>query len=145
MLAKLHSFLKFEKDLIDKLTKLAEEQRDALVKFDMIKVEQLAIYQDDLVKKIREAEEKRIKLLMNWMGISRMEAVNLKLSSIERRLEGAQMLEIKRLRIALKKLVSNLQNLNNTNRVLANRAKSSIQNMMMMFVGGGHQMFNVKI
>ncbi len=145
MLAKLHSFLKYEKELIDKLTKLAEEQRDALVKFDMMKVEQLAIYQDTLVKNIREAEEKRIKLLMNWMGLSRIQAMNLKLSSIEKRLKGEEMIEIKRLRIAMKKLVSNLQNLNNTNRVLANRAKGSIQNIMMMFVGGGHQMFNVKI
>lgn len=145
MLSKLHKFLKYEKELIDKLTKLAEQQRDALVKFDMIKVEQLAIYQDDVVKNIREAEEKRIRLLMNWMGLTRIEAMNLKLSSIEKRLNGEELIEIKRLRIALKKLVSNLQNLNNTNRVLANRAKSSIQNIMMMFVGGGHQMFNVKI
>ena len=145
MLNKLYQIIKHEERLLLDLNRLAEEQKNALIKFEMQKVEQLAVVQEQKLKDIRESEDQRIKLLMTWLGVSRVDAMSLKLSAIENKLTGESLTEIKKMRINMKKLVSNLHNLNNVNRVLAMRAKTSVQNILNLLVNSGRAVCNVKI
>jgi hypothetical protein len=59
-----------------------------------------------------------------------VEASQLRLSEIEKTVEGENKIELRRVRIAMKKIVGELQEINTTNRLLSNRAKSSVSNII---------------
>lgn len=145
MLAKLFNFLQFEQQLLQEMIRLAERQKVALVKFNIKELEEITSYQEELAKSLRQAEEQRIAYLMSWLNISRAEALKLKLSTIEKQFPDDNIKEIKKLKKNLAKLVNILQELNLTNRVLANRAKSSVSNMLSVLSNGNNYVCNVKI
>lgn len=145
MLSKLIECLKREQLLVSKMLELAKIQQQALINFETAKIEELALDQDHLAKQLRNHEEARIKIMMTWLNISRNDAMNLKLSVLENKLKDNEMIEVKRIRIAMKKLVSEWQNTNNTNRILANRAKNNVQNILMALTNNGNRIFNMKV
>ena len=145
MLDKLYECLKLESQLIEELIKLSMVQQEALITFKIKNLMSIAETQDKINQKLREYEDFRIRLLMNWLNINRTDAINLKLSSIERKLPQNQMVELRRIRLRFKKMVTKLHSLNTTNRVLANRARNSVQNILMTFTNGGNRVFNVKV
>ncbi len=145
MLNKLYQILKHEHKLISHLNELTDQQRDSLIKFDMKNVEQLANIQEIKLKELREVEEQRIKVLITWLGISRADAMNLRLSTIENKLDGAALNEIKKMRISMKKLITAMRDKNNTNRILAVRARNSVQNILSQIVNNKKQVCNVKL
>jgi hypothetical protein len=111
----------------------------------MKNVEQLANIQEIKLKELREVEEQRIKVLITWLGISRADAMNLRLSTIENKLDGAALNEIKKMRISMKKLITAMRDKNNTNRILAVRARNSVQNILSQIVNNKKQVCNVKL
>ena len=145
MLDKLLLYLRHEMSLLGELVKLAEVQQDALIRFNISELEGISAAQDSLSKNLRETEEKRIKLLMNGLNISRREAASLRLSVIENKYEGKELLEIKNLRLCLRDLLTKLNNYNATNRALTNRARASIQNIISVFTNNGSAVCNVKV
>jgi flagellar biosynthesis/type III secretory pathway chaperone len=145
MLAKLFNFLQFEQQLLQEMIRLAERQKVALVKFNIKELEEITSFQEELAKSLRQAEEQRIAYLMSWLNISRSEALKIKLSSIEKQFSGNEIKEIRKLKKNLANLVNILQELNLTNRVLANRAKSSVSNMLSILSNGNNYVCNVKI
>ncbi len=145
MLAKLYNFLQFEQQLLQEMIRLAERQQIALVKFNIVELEEITSYQEELAKGLRGAEEQRISYLMAWFGVSRKEAMSIRLSRFEENLALDELKEIRSIKRKMSKLVNNLQELNLTNRVLANRAKSSISNMMNIISNGRSHVCNVTI
>lgn len=145
MLAKLFNFLQFEQQLLQELIRLAERQQRALVKFNIAELEEITSYQEELAKGLRQAEEQRISYLMAWLGVSRSEAMKIRLSSFEKDVPSEELKEIRIMKRSMSKLVNNLQELNLTNRVLANRAKSSISSMMSVLTNGRTYVCNVTV
>ncbi len=145
MLDKLTRFLVHEKDILNELVGLAEKQQRALVEYDINALNEIVSYQEALSKNLRETEEKRIRLLMNWLQISRSEAMKIRLSAIERSLKGAEQENMKMIRMELDDLMSRFKTCNTTNRVLANKGKNSVSQMLAMFKNGRSSVCNVTI
>ena len=145
MLAKLFNYLQFELQILQEMVRLAERQKEALVKFNVKELEEITSYQEELANGLRKAEEQRIVYIMSWLGISRSEAMKIRLSSFEKGLPSDQLKELRRMKKNLSQLVNILQELNLTNRVLANRAKSSVSNMMGILTNGQNHVCNVKV
>lgn len=145
MFEKFIECLSVEKDVIEKLVKLAKSQQQCLIKFDISQLNEITPNQDYLQKQLKSYEEYRVKLLMKWLEINSNDALSLKLTTLEKKLNKKDMALLRPIRIELQKLVLELQNLTNTNRVLVNRAKNSVQNIMNLFTRNGNQIVNKKI
>lgn len=145
MLAKLFGFLKYEKQLLAELVELAEKQQKALVHFDMSALNDVSSSQEHLALNLRKVEEQRIDFIMNWLRISRNDAHQMQLSSIESKLQGESHSELKSMRENLKGLIDKLNNLNTTNRILANRAKHSVSQSLSSLTNGSNHVYNVKV
>lgn len=145
MFEKFIECLSVEKDVIEKLVKLAKTQQQCLIKFDISQLNEITPNQDYLQKQLKSYEEYRVKLLMKWLEINSNDALSLKLTTLEKKLNKKDMALLRPIRIELQKLVFELQNLTNTNRVLVNRAKNSVQNIMNLFTRNGNQIVNKKI
>ena len=145
MIAKLLSFLRHEQDLISRLLKMSEKQQRALIRFDTGELENIAFAQEQVINKLREAENKRIQFLMAWLKIPKQTAMNLKLSSIEKQLKTDERIAMKALRLKIRALMKKLHTFNNLNRVLANRARNSVRETLSFITNSGNHVCNVKI
>jgi hypothetical protein len=145
MQAKLFTFLKHEQQIIKELIAMAELQQKALVDFKLSDLERIAEYQENLGRNLRNAEEQRISLLMNWMQASRRDVVNLRLSALEKFFKNEELIELKRLKKSMRALLNRLHALNTTNRVLSNRAKKTVGDIIDVFTNGSNQMCNVRV
>jgi hypothetical protein len=145
MLSNLFAYLKHEQNLLKELLTLADKQQKALIKFNAKELERITAYQAEVSSSLREAEEHRIMMLMNLFKIQRKDAVNLTLSSLEKFYEGEDLDEIRHLRLELRALTSKLQTTNTMNRVLANRARNSVGELLSVFTGGTNKICNVRV
>jgi len=144
MLSKLIQYMEYEKILLNQLVKYAELQQESLRAFDVKSIEQYSEFQDKVSVKLKLAEKERIDMIMSWMGLTKTEAMSLKLSTIESKLKGNNFKIVSNLRTKLSELTEKLNSLNNNNRILINRTKNSVQNMMDIFTNG-RNIFNVKV
>ncbi len=145
MTSNLFTYLKHEQQLLSELVSLAEKQQKALVKYDTTMLDEIASYQNVVVKTLRQAEDHRINMLMSWLNLSRVEASSLKLSALEKYFKNEELKELKTIRTELKKLMTQLQSLNTLNRVLANRAKNSVREMLNNFTNNNNFVCNVRV
>jgi hypothetical protein len=145
MQAKLFTFLKHEQQIIKELIAMAELQQKALVEFKLSELERIAQYQENLGRNLREAEEQRIGLLMNWLKAPRKDIVNLRLSALERFFKNEELIELKKLKKSMRNLLNRLHALNTTNRVLSNRAKKTVGDIISVFTNGSNHMCNVRV
>lgn len=123
-------FLKREKELSEKLLMLSGRLREALMSQRQDLVEKISQDQHIITAKLKEMEERRLRYMVSKLSISRVEASQMRLSEIEKTVEGENKIELRRIRIAMKKIVSELQEVNTTNRLLSNRAKNSVSNII---------------
>lgn len=145
MFEKFLECLTHEKNLIEKLVELAKIQQHCLIVFDISQLNEVVASQVFLQKQLRDYEEYRVKLLMDWLHIDSSDALSLKLSTLEKKLDKQSVNYLKPKRLELQNLVLDLRNYTNTNRVLVNRAKSSVQNILSLFTRNGNQIINRKI
>lgn len=145
MLSNLFAYLKHEQILLEEMVELAQRLQKALVKFDTVNLEDITTYQAALAKGLREAEEQRINLLMAWLNISKAEAASLRLSSIESHLNQDEIHRVRLVRKNLRELVNQLQQTNTTNRLLANRGRTSVREILSIFTNGNNVVCNVKV
>ena len=145
MISTLLTFLKYEEQLLRELVSLAEQQQNALIKFNTPQLDKVTSYQLEISRNLKIAEDKRIQLLMTSFGISRMEATNLYLSSIIKRFPKEEVSELENIRMTMKDLVSKLHNQNLINRVLANRARRNVGEMLGYITNGVNQVCNVTV
>lgn len=145
MIKKLIAILETEIKQLGEIILLAKRQQKALVNYDVIELGLIATGQEELIKKLKETEEFRIKLLISWLGITKKDALSLKLSKIEEQLKSEAYEIIKNLRQILNQKLFVLINLNSTNRALANRAQSSINQIISILTSGTNHVCNVRI
>lgn len=145
MLEKLVKYLEYEEKLMQRLVRLAEEQQNALVGFNIKDLNKISRQQDEISKQLRQAESKRIRLLTLWFDISQQEATKLRLSTLEKNLKGDELELVKSYRIRMRKLITDLHTLNVNNRILANRAQYSVREVMAAITNGQNQVCNVKV
>ncbi|MGI6369628.1 MAG: flagellar protein FlgN [Ignavibacteria bacterium] len=133
----LYGHLRFEQQLLEELVRLARKQQTALVNYNVTELEEITAFQDELIKNVRNAEEKRINLITAWFGISRKDAANLRLSSLEQYIKNEDIsYDIKNMRENMNDLLEQLQNLNITNNLLINRANAGIKEIVTAITGG---------
>jgi len=82
---------------------------------------------------------------MAWLKIPKAEAAGLKLTSLESHLKKDEINEIRNIRKNLRDLVNKLQQTNITNRLLANRGRASVREILSVFSNGNNVVCNVKI
>lgn len=146
MLKDLGNYLKHEYQLIAKLIDLAKRQQEALVNFDVDSLYDITKFQNDIATSFRRVENQRIEMLMNWFGISRSQAMNLRISQLQNAFSDYDFSEMKSLRKSMSKLLIELNSINATNRVLSNRAKHSVNEMMQSLSQKGDvQVCNVRV
>ncbi|MCL2311807.1 MAG: flagellar protein FlgN [Firmicutes bacterium] len=141
----LYGYLKLEQQLLEEMLRLADKQQLALINYRISELTEITSFQNALIINIRNAEEKRIALLMQWLDITRREAMELKLSTLEEKIEDEDVCtEIKKMRKDLRQMIDKLQNMNAVNRLLSNRARTNIKEMM-DFITGGKELVNQKL
>ncbi len=146
MLKDLGNYLKHEYQLIAKLIDLAKRQQQALVNFDVDSLYDITKFQNDIATSFKRVENQRIEMLMNWFGISRSQAMNLRISQLQNAFSDYDFSEMKSLRKSMSKLLIELNSINATNRVLSNRAKHSVNEMMQSLSQKGDvQVCNVRV
>lgn len=139
------STLKFELQLLKEMLSLSESQKLALIKFNTVELDRITFYQNEIAVNLRLAEEKRIKFLMSTFKISRTDAINMTMTEITKNFSMEENKEFIQIRKELKKLINQIHNNNIVNRVLANRARASVREMLGFFTNGTNQVCNVRI
>lgn len=145
MIKQFLDILEKEEIILSQLVLVTEYQNRALIEYKTSSVPDIISKQDSLLSQLSKIENERIKMFMEIFKISRIEAVNLKLSMIEGKLKGDNALAVKQLRMSIAKLNSKLIKLNNENRILANRGKQSINNIIKTLNQNNNAVFNVRI
>lgn len=145
MLNKLLTYLKYEEQLLLELNNLAEKQQFALVKFQMDELEQIVKYQEEVANNLKLAEDQRMHLLMSYFRISKREAMELSLSKIEEYFSNEEKVEINKVKAKLKRLLSDLSDKNLANKVLTNRARHSIREIINVFTNGNNNVYSVRV
>jgi hypothetical protein len=141
----LYGYLQFEQQLLEEMIRLADKQQSALVNYHISELSEITSFQDALIINMRSAEEKRIVLLMQWLGVSRKEAFELKLSALEEKIQNEEVCsDIKKMRKELRKMIDKLQNINATNRLLTNRARTNVKEMI-DYITGGKAVCNIEV
>ena len=145
MIKQFLDILEKEEIILSQLVLVTEYQNRALIEYKTSSVPDIIIKQESLLSQLSKIENERIRMFMEIFKISRVEAVNLKLSMIEGKLKGDNALAVKELRMSIAKLNSKLIKLNNENRILANRGKQSINNIIKTLNQNNNAVFNVRI
>ena len=144
-MSNLLTFMKYEEQLICELVELAESQQNALISYNIKELEKVSLNQSEISKKLKEAEEQRMKYFMSWLGISRKEAQELKISALENKFSTDEASELNNLKHSIKTLVTKLNLYNSMNRALANRGINSTRELLYMFSNGNNYVCNVKV
>ncbi len=145
MLSTLMKYLEHEKSLLEKLLELAIHQQDALIAYDMKKLETITTELGKCATELRSAEEKRIRLLMSWLNVPLKDAAKIRLSSFEKHARGEELEMIKKMKDDFRGIFVEMHEKNTSNRVLANRAKSGVERMISLFSNGNNIVCNVKV
>lgn len=145
MIAKLFAYLQYEQQLLNELLDLSERQKKALIRYNLTELNEVTAIQDTLSKNFREAEEGRISLLIKWLKISRRDAMILSLSALETYCQPEELTELRKFKDELNRLINTLHNQNVINRVLTNRARNGVREILHHFTNGYNQVCNVKI
>jgi flagellar biosynthesis/type III secretory pathway chaperone len=82
---------------------------------------------------------------MNSMQLTRKEASTMTISSLKESLTGDRIESLSAMQKELRDLTQELHQLNSTNRVLAHRARTSIQELMSIFNSDGVRVCNVTV
>ena len=142
---KLFGYLQYEYQLLQEMIRLAERQQVALVKYQISELTEITSFQEALIKSIRDAERKRVLYLMEWLKINMNDAAKLNLSDIIEQMKDEQICsKLKDIRRELRKSIERLQNLNATNRLLTNRARINVKELL-GYATGGKAVFNVEV
>jgi flagellar biosynthesis/type III secretory pathway chaperone len=133
-----------EEEALKKMVELAEEQKSALVRYDVSAVEKCAQKLNELAREMKNLEEERISYIANEFKLSKKEAFAFKLSELSNfTKELPADWETRRAR--LRSLVETLASTNSLNKLLANRAFNGIHEILAMLSNTDNSVCNVKV
>ncbi len=145
MIEKLLLYLKYEEQLIDELVSISEKQQNALIKYNLPELERLTAYQEETSKLLHQTEDNRINLIASWLGLSKKDASGIWLSEIEQKVKTEEVAELRQIKKSLSIKINKLSNLNSTNRLLANRARNNVNQIISIISDGNNHLCNVKV
>lgn len=145
MFSKFITFLKFEEQLLSELVRLAQRQQLAIVKNDIREIQEINSYQMELNKNLLKAEEDRFLILTNWLKINKSDSRKIKLSDVKKYINKEEAKELQRIQKNFELLINQLFTLNNTNRMLINRARINIKEMIDYITNGTQNVCNFKV
>lgn len=145
MFSKFITFLKFEEQLLSELVRLSQRQQLAIVRNDIREIQEINSYQVELNKNLLKAEEDRFLILTNWLKINKSDSRKLKLSELKKYINKEEAKELQRIQKSFEVLINQLYTLNNTNRMLINRARISIKEMIDFITNGTQNVCNIKV
>jgi hypothetical protein len=145
MFKKFIEILKKEIRALEVLLFFTEKQHNSLRDYNISEIEKNTFDIEDAVKKLAKIEEERIEFFINWFKISKKEAQMLKLSTLEKNLKGDALILIQKLKTQLNELNTKINHYNRQNKILTNRAKYSVNNIMKMLSNSHKTVFNVKV
>ena len=116
-----------------------------MIKSERRLLETITKQQEETAQKLRKAEENRLNLLMNLYNCTRIQARQIRLSEVEKSFEGEEKEKVAELRTTLNEQMEKLSQINMTNRVLANRARINLGEILGAFVSGNNNVCNVKV
>lgn len=145
MLNEFLELLRKEAQVLSDLVSITEKQNTALIEYKTSSIPEIVNNQDILLSQLSKLENERIKMFMDNFNISRADAVRLKLSYIESKLKNDKAEIVRKHRVSIARLNARLIKLNNENKILANRGKQSINNIIRTLNQNNNAVFNVKI
>ena len=145
MLSKLITYLKYEEQLLRDLFNLAERQQNALVKMKLEDINDITSLQDEISGNLRKAEDNRLTIIANWLKITKQKAGQIKLSELAKLCNKNESQEIENLKDSMNLLILELHSINTSNRVLTNRARHSVKEMIEILTNGTNNVCNVRV
>ncbi|MCO5250594.1 MAG: flagellar protein FlgN [Candidatus Kapabacteria bacterium] len=145
MLSKLITYLKYEEQLLKDLFNLAERQQNALVKMKLEDINDITSLQDEISGNLRKAEDNRLTIIANWLKITKQKAAQIKLSELAKMCNKNEAQEIENLKDSMDLLIAELHSINTSNRVLTNRARHSVKEMIDILTNGTNNVCNVRV
>ena len=136
-------YLKIEAKIIDELIELAEYQQKMLIEFKLYQITDITEMQDRATDELQKATYERISYTAKMLEMTFNEGKNLKLSEIAKEFDLNQNAE--EIKLFFKQKIEKLQEVNSMNRLLANRAKHSVSDMISYLVTEDKQMCNVQV
>ncbi|MBE2187953.1 MAG: flagellar export chaperone FlgN [Desulfobulbaceae bacterium] len=145
MLSKLITYLKYEEQLLKDLFNLAERQQNALIKMKLEDIGDITSLQEEISGNLRKAEDNRLTIIANWLKITKQKATQVKLSELAKLCNKNEETEINNLKESMNLLMSELHLINTSNRVLTNRARHSVKEMIEILTNGTNNVCNVRV
>lgn len=132
-----------EYQLLKELVRLAEEQKNALVRYDIQSVERITAKLSEVAKEFKNYENERINTLVSEVKLNRRQALTVKLTEL------AELMNIPETTIEkreeMRQMIEKLASLNSMNKLLTNRALSTIGEILSALSNTQNSVCNVRI
>jgi hypothetical protein len=145
MIDKLMIYLRYEERLLEDLVKLAKIQQSTLIKMQLADLEEISLQQEEMLTNLKNAEEARIKFLMEWLNITKSSATKITMSQIINYSETNNYSVLLLMQESMNSLTNQLVNINIANKILTNRAKNSVNDLIGIFTNGTNNVYNIRV
>ncbi|MCX7908867.1 MAG: flagellar protein FlgN [Ignavibacteria bacterium] len=132
-----------EYEILKDMLKVAEEQKVALIRYDINTVERTAIKLSEMSRDLKNFETERLNFLVNNLKLTRKQAYTIKLSELANIIEiPNETLEKKE---EMREIIERLASINSLNKLLSNRALSCINDILSSLSNSSSSVCNVRI
>ncbi len=145
MIERLMVYLRYEEQLLQDLVSIAREQQRALITMNLGDLDDISQRQDEMLSNLKRAEEARIKFMMEWLNITKTSATKMTMTQIINFSDENSFSVLQLMQDSMNTLTNQLVNLNLSNRVLSNRAKHSITELISILTNGTNNVCNVRV
>jgi outer membrane PBP1 activator LpoA protein len=140
---RLFEIIEREYELLKNMLKVAEEQKNALVKYEINAVERATTKLNEIAKELKNYENERINLLVGELKLSRKQAYTMNLTELSKIIDIPET-TIKK-KEEMRQMIEMFASVNSLNKLLANRALSSIGEILSTLSNPNNSVFNVRI
>lgn len=140
---RLEEIINKEYEILKEMLKLSEEQKNSLVKFDVNLAERTTSSLLELSKELKNYENERINYLVNEVKLSRKQAYTVKLTELADIVPISD--DIMNKKEEMRQMIEKLAGLNSLNKLLANRALSSINEILSSLSNSSSSVCNVRV
>ncbi len=145
MIDKLMIYLRYEEQILQEVVNLAKEQQRALITMNFSQLNDISQKQEESLINLKKVEEARINFLAEWLKITKTSASKMTMSQLINFSDKNNFRVLSLMQESMNSLSEQLQNLNLSNRVLSNRAKNSVGELIDILTNGTNNACNVRV
>lgn len=138
-------YLRYEEQLLQELVDLAKIQQACLINLHLNKLDDISSELEELLNRLRNAEDARINYIADWLNIAKKEASSMTMTQIIAFSDNNNYSVLSLMQESMNTLTNQLVTLNLTNRVLTNRAKHSVSELINILTNGTNNVCNVRV